>query len=144
MSDTKWGGRFEETPDAQAAAFSASVDVDKRLAHEDIRGSIAHARMLGARGVLASDDVERIVAGLRQIEAEIEAGTFVWDAAAEDVHMNIEGTLTARIGDAGARLHTGRSRNDQVATDMRMWTRGACLATVGHIDVLLAVLVRRA
>jgi argininosuccinate lyase len=144
MSDTKWGGRFEQTPDAQAAAFSASVDVDKRLAREDIRGSIAHARMLGARGVLISEDVDRIVAGLTQIAAEIEAGTFVWDPAAEDVHMNIEGVLTKRIGDAGARLHTGRSRNDQVATDMRMWTRQACIATTGHIDVLLAVLVRRA
>jgi argininosuccinate lyase len=144
MSEKSWGGRFEQDLDAQAAAFSASVDVDKRLAPQDVRGSIAHARMLGARGVLEAQDVERIVAGLTQIAQEIEQGKFVWDPAAEDVHMNIEATLTKRIGEAGARLHTARSRNDQVATDMRMWTRDACHATCARIDELLAVLVLRA
>jgi len=144
MSDKNWGGRFQEDLDAQAAAFSASVDVDKRLAPDDIRGSIAHARMLGARGILDRADVERIEAGLRQIAGEVERGEFRWNPAQEDVHMNVESVLTERIGEAGARLHTGRSRNDQVATDMRMFTRDACRATAGRIDVLQAVLVQRA
>jgi len=144
MSDKSWGGRFAEELNAQAAAFSASVDVDKRLAPQDVRGSIAHARMLGARGILQSEDVERIVAGLTQIAGEIERGELKWDPAREDVHMNIEATLTERIGEAGARLHTGRSRNDQVATDMRVWTREACQRTSGLIDELLCVLWKRA
>ncbi len=144
MSDKSWGGRFEEDLDAAALAFSASVGVDKRLALEDIRGSIAHARMLGARGVLTPADTARILEGLEQLAQEIQAGRFRWDATKEDVHMNIEAELTARIGEAGGRLHTGRSRNDQVATDMRLWTREACLATAGRIDRLLCVLCVRA
>jgi argininosuccinate lyase len=144
MSDKSWGGRFEQDLDAAALAFSASVDVDKRLAKQDIRGSIAHARMLGARGILSQADAARIIAGLEQIAREIEAGTFEWDTSKEDVHMNVEATLTARIGEAGGRLHVGRSRNDQVATDMRMWTREACHATTGRIDALLCVLCARA
>lgn len=144
MSDKSWGGRFDQDLDAQAAAFSASVDVDKRLYDEDIRGSIAHARMLGSRGILSQEDVARIVSGLTQIANECAAGTMVWDPAREDVHMNIEATLTERIGDAGARLHTARSRNDQVATDMRMWTRDACRALATRIDEVLAVLALRA
>ncbi|HET6331691.1 MAG TPA: argininosuccinate lyase [Polyangiales bacterium] len=144
MSDKSWGGRFQEDLDAQAAAFSASVDVDKRLAPFDIRGSIAHARMLGARGILATEDVEKIESGLRELAGEIERGEFQWNPAQEDVHMNIEAALTERIGEAGARLHTARSRNDQVATDMRMFTRDACRATAGRIDALQAVLVQRA
>ncbi len=144
MSDKSWGGRFDQDLDAQAAAFSASVDVDKRLYPQDIRGSIAHARMLGARGIISNEDVERIVGGLSQLAKEGEAGTLVWDPAREDVHMNLEATLTERIGEAGARLHTARSRNDQVATDMRMWTRDACIATTGRIDQMLGVLALRA
>jgi argininosuccinate lyase len=144
MSDKAWGGRFAEEPAELAARFSASVDVDKRLAPQDIRGSIAHARMLGARGILAQDDVARIVAGLERIATEVEAGQLVWDPAREDVHMNIEALLTERIGEAGGRLHTGRSRNDQVATDMRLWTREACHATMARIDRLMGVLQRRA
>jgi argininosuccinate lyase len=144
MSEKSWGGRFAEELSAQAAAFSASVDVDKRLASHDIRGSIAHARMLGARGILSAADVEKIIQGLSDIGAEIARGELRWDAAREDVHMNIEATLTERIGDAGARLHTGRSRNDQVATDMRMFTRDACHATNLRIDELVCVLLVRA
>jgi argininosuccinate lyase len=144
MSDKNWGGRFEQDLDAAALAFSASIDVDKRLAPQDIRGSIAHARMLGARGIISQDDADRIVAGLAQLAQEIESGAFVWDASKEDVHMNVEVALSARIGDAGARLHTGRSRNDQVATDMRMWTREACIASAARIDALLCVLCERA
>ena len=144
MSDSSWGGRFEEALDAAAAAFSSSVEFDKRLAEQDIAGSIAHAQMLGDRGVLSREDVARIVAGLEEIAGEVRAGTMPWDPAKEDVHMNVESRLTDRIGDAGARLHTGRSRNDQVCTDMRMWTRTACEQTARRIDVLLSVLWRRA
>jgi argininosuccinate lyase len=144
MSNKSWGGRFDQSPDAAAARFSASVDVDKRLADQDIRGSIAHARMLAARGILSADDAQRIEQGLTQIRTEIEAGTFPWDAAREDVHMNIEAVLTERIGEAGARLHTARSRNDQVATDMRIWTREACLHSAQRIDALLSVVLVRA
>jgi len=144
MSTKSWGGRFEEELDAQAAAFSASVDTDKRLGLQDVRGSIAHARMLGARGILKAEDVELIIAGLERIGAEIERNQLQWDPAREDVHMNIEATLTQRIGDAGARLHTGRSRNDQVATDMRIYTREACQRSMGLIDEFVAVLVLRA
>jgi argininosuccinate lyase len=143
MSDKSWGGRFDQDLDAAALAFSASVDVDKRLAAQDIRGSIAHARMLGARGIISREDAERIIAGLQQVEAEIQSGAFAWDPAKEDVHMNVEVALSARIGEAGARLHTGRSRNDQIATDMRMWTREACFATAARIDALLCVLCVR-
>ena len=144
MSEKSWGGRFAEELDARAAAFSASVDVDKRLAPYDVRGSIAHARMLGARGILNADDVQRIVDGLTQLGGEIERGELRWDPAREDVHMNIEATLTERIGEAGARLHTGRSRNDQVATDMRLFTREACQRTSARIDEFVCVLVKRA
>ncbi|MEY4576664.1 MAG: hypothetical protein RL701_1367 [Pseudomonadota bacterium] len=144
MSTKSWGGRFEEELNAQAAAFSASVDTDKRLGPQDVRGSIAHARMLGARGILQPDDVQRIIEGLQQIGGEIERGELRWDAAREDVHMNIEATLTERIGEAGGRLHTGRSRNDQVATDMRLFTREACQRTCQLIDEFLCILVVRA
>jgi argininosuccinate lyase len=144
MSEKNWGGRFDEDLDAAAVRFSASIDVDKRLAPQDIAGSIAHARMLGARGIISADDATRIIAGLQQLAAEIEAGRFQWDASKEDVHMNVESALSANIGEAGGRLHTGRSRNDQVATDMRLWTRSACHATVGRIDELCCVLWARA
>jgi argininosuccinate lyase len=144
MSNKSWGGRFDESPDAAAVAFSTSVDVDKRLAPEDIEGSIAHARMLGARGILDQADVAKIIAGLTQLGKEVDAGTVQWDPAREDVHMNLESVLTERIGDAGARLHTGRSRNDQVATDMRLWTKRACHDTALRIDRFLCVLHARA
>ena len=144
MSDKNWGGRFEEDLDAAALKFSASVDVDSRLWRQDIAGSIAHARMLGARGILSADDVTKIVEGLQRIAAEIEAGRFSWDSSKEDVHMNVESALSAAIGEAGGRLHTGRSRHDPVATDMRLWTRDACHATAQRIDELLCVLHARA
>ncbi|MBW2225523.1 MAG: argininosuccinate lyase, partial [Deltaproteobacteria bacterium] len=113
-----------------AARFSASVDVDGRLWQQDIDGSIAHVRMLAAQNILPAGDAKQIVAGLETIRASIEGGEFDWDEAKEDVHMNIEAALTSAIGDAGGRLHTGRSRNDQVATDMRLWTRQACGSVV--------------
>jgi argininosuccinate lyase len=139
MSKKARTGRFEGEVDARARAFSASVDVDRRLAGEDVRGSIAHARMLADRGIIPRDDADAIVAGLERLHGEIRDGHFTWDPAREDVHMNIEAALTERIGAAGGRLHTARSRNDQVATDMRMWTRGACARTQAGIDALLSV-----
>src|SRR5690606_23562290 len=144
MSDKAWGGRFDEELDALAARFSASVDVDKRLADVDVRGSIAHVRMLASRGIVSADDASRIEAGLRQIGDEVARGVMRWDPAREDVHMNVEALLTERIGEAGGRLHTGRSRNDQVATDMRLFTREALHATARRIDRFLSVLVVRA
>jgi argininosuccinate lyase len=144
MSEKAWGGRFEQELDALAARFSASVGFDQRLGLVDVRGSIAHARMLAAQGVLSEDDAARIVAGLTQIAGEIERGEMRWDPAREDVHMNVEALLTERIGEAGGRLHTGRSRNDQVATDIRLWTREAIDDTAARIDRLLAVIAARA
>lgn len=144
MSEKAWGGRFEQELDAIAARFSASVDVDGRLWPQDIDGSIAHVRMLAARRILSADDADRIEAGLEQLRTTIEAGNFNWDASKEDVHMNIEAALTEAIGDAGGRLHTARSRNDQVATDMRLWTREACHSVARDIDALLEVLADQA
>jgi argininosuccinate lyase len=118
-----WGGRFNEPVDTFVARFTASVGFDHRLAQQDIQGSLAHAKMLASAGVLTAEELELINSGLQQIAAEIEAGTFDWSIALEDVHMNIEAALTERIGIVGKKLHTGRSRNDQVATDIRLWLR---------------------
>ena len=141
---TAWGGRFSQELDAGAAAFLESVSFDRRLAEEDISGSLAHADMLASIGVLSDSDLASIRRGLGAIRAEIRAGTFTWDVAKEDVHMNIESSLTAREGDVGARLHTGRSRNDQVATDMRLWARDACARVGRSLDRLALTLVTRA
>ena len=121
MTKTAWGGRFAEDTHDLAVRFSESVSFDSQLAMEDIEGSMAHARMLAKIGVLEAEECERILGGLEVIRGEIEAGTFEWDISKEDVHMNIESRLTRDIGDAGGKLHTGRSRNDQVATDMRLY-----------------------
>jgi argininosuccinate lyase len=118
-----WSGRFNEPVAELVKRYTASVDFDKRLAFFDIQGSIAHARMLGAQGIIDMQDVASIEHGLEEILQEIEAGTFTWLLDLEDVHLNIEKRLTDKIGDAGKRLHTGRSRNDQVATDVRLWLR---------------------
>ncbi len=144
MSEKAWGGRFDQELDAVAARFSASVDFDSRLGPVDVRGSIAHARMLADRGVITADDAAKIEAGLKTIGAEIERGEMKWDPAKEDVHMNVESLLTSRIGEAGGRLHTGRSRNNQVATDMRLWTREALDDTAARVDRVLAVIAARA
>ena len=133
-SQKLWGGRFAETTSALVERFSESVSFDARLYRQDIRGSQAHARMLGKVGVLSSADVDAIVSGLDGILADIEAGRFEWKTELEDVHMNIEAALTARIGDAGKRLHTGRSRNDQVATDLRLYVRDVIDELVPLID----------
>jgi argininosuccinate lyase len=144
MSEKLWGGRFDKELDQKAAEFSASVDVDQRLALADIRGSIAHARMLGRQGIIAAAEADKITAGLQTLARRIEEGAFTWDPAKEDVHMNIESALIESIGETGGRLHTGRSRNDQVVTDMRLWTREACWASSRRIEELLAVLFTRA
>ena len=148
QSNAAWGGRFQESTDAFVATFTASVGFDRRMALEDIRASRAHARMLGACAVLAKEEVAAIEKGLGQIEEEVRAGTFVWEVALEDVHMNIERRLIALIGDAGKRLHTGRSRNDQVATDIRLYTRAAIdqvlVAIEGLQSALLALAEREA
>lgn len=124
MTDKKlWAGRFSEPTDSFVEAFTASVEVDQRLAPYDIQGSIAHANMLAKQGILTNDERDAIISGLERILAQIEAGEFNWSVALEDVHMNIEAALTEDIGDAGKKLHTGRSRNDQVATDVRLWLR---------------------
>lgn len=118
-----WDGRFIDSTHALVEAFTASVGLDRRLYRHDIAGSIAHAKMLAHVGVLSAQECEAIVRGLKDIEAEIDAGQFAWSAELEDVHMNIEARLIARIGEAGKKLHTGRSRNDQVATDLRLFLR---------------------
>lgn len=140
-TNSAWGGRFQESTDAFVAAFTASVGFDQRLAQEDIAGSRAHAAMLVKQGVLSEADGEAIARGLDAIADEIARGEFVWDTALEDVHMNIEKRLTDRIGDAGKRLHTGRSRNDQVATDIRLYARAAIERILGEIRRLQAAIV---
>ena len=121
-----WGGRFERGPAAIMEEINASIDVDKRLWREDIEGSKAHAAMLASAGVISGEDASKITAGLDEIAAEIAAGAFPFSAALEDIHMNIEARLKEKIGAPASRLHTARSRNDQVATDFRLYIRRAC------------------
>ncbi|MGM0564871.1 MAG: argininosuccinate lyase [Pseudomonadota bacterium] len=131
-----WGGRFNEPTDAFVEAFTASIQFDQRLYRHDIAGSRAHARMLGKVGVLEESEVELILQGLDEIEAEIERGEIEWSVSLEDVHMNIEARLTDKIGIAGKKLHTGRSRNDQVATDIRLYLRDEIDAILVEIERL--------
>jgi argininosuccinate lyase len=146
MSDAKtpWGGRFEKSPAKFLAEFGNSLPVDKRMWAEDIRGSIAHARMLAKQGVITEADADAIESGLSAIYREIKGGTFVWDLGDEDVHMAIERVLTERIGPAGARLHTGRSRNDQVATDARLYAKRAAVELAEGVMSLRRALVKLA
>jgi argininosuccinate lyase len=147
-TDKPWGGRFTESTDAFVETFTASVSFDWRLYRYDIAGSRAHARMLAKVGVLTEAERDAILNGLDQIETDIEEGTFNWSVAREDVHMNIEARLTALIGEAGKKLHTGRSRNDQVATDMRLYLRdqvhAACAQLVRLQEGLLTLAEREA
>ncbi|MDK4574695.1 argininosuccinate lyase [Kingella kingae] len=124
MQDNKtWSGRFNEPVSELVKQYTGSIDFDKRLAHWDIQGSLAHAQMLHEAGVLSAQDLAEIQRGMAEIKADIDSGSLQWSLDLEDVHMNIERRLTDKIGDAGKRLHTGRSRNDQVATDIRLWLR---------------------
>ncbi|BBA68705.1 argininosuccinate lyase [Geobacter sulfurreducens] len=139
-----WGGRFSEPTDQFVEEFTASIDFDKRLYHQDIRGSIAHARMLGKQGILPMAEVEKIVTGLQEVLARIEAGKFDFSVALEDIHMNIEARLTEKIGEAGKRLHTGRSRNDQVALDIRLYLRDEIVEISAYLDMLVDSLIYQA
>ena len=136
-----WSGRFAEPLSERVARFQASVGFDRRLADADIDGSLAHARMLAARGVITHDDLAAIERGMREIRAEIRVGRFAWSIGDEDVHLNIEKRLTALVGEPGKRLHTGRSRNDQVATDLRLWLRREIDATAERLWRLRTALV---
>ena len=142
-SDTEkpWGGRFTTPTDAFVERFTASVAFDRRLYAHDIAGSIAHADMLAAQGILSAGERDAIVDGLNAIHSEIEAGSFTWSVALEDVHMNIERALVERIGDIGKKLHTARSRNDQVATDIRLFVRESIDAIVTGLTGLMSRLV---
>ena len=136
-----WGGRFSEATDEFVEQFNASVDVDRRLYKQDILGSKAHIRMLTHIGMFSDDDCDTLIEALDTIEAEIDADSFVWDPELEDVHMNIEARLIELVGDIGKRLHTGRSRNDQVATDMRLYLRDAIDAIDLQLEKLQQVIV---
>jgi len=120
-----WGGRFSDENDARVAEFTRSIEIDRELAADDLAGSIAHVRGLGRAGLLTADEVDALVEGLEGLGRELEAGTIAWDPALEDVHLNLEAALDDRIGSVAGKLHTGRSRNDQVATDLRLWLRRA-------------------
>ncbi|WP_417519188.1 argininosuccinate lyase [Minwuia sp.] len=136
-SNTMWGGRFEGGPARVMEKINASIGYDRRFYTQDIRGSIAHATMLADQGILTRDDLDRIVEGLNTILREIEEGRFKFSAALEDIHMNVESRLRELIGDAAGRMHTARSRNDQVATDFRLWIRD----TIDRIDAMLVELI---
>ncbi len=137
-SNPQWGGRFRLASADILQRINASIDIDRKLWRQDIEGSRAHARMLARTGVLSEADAAAIEEGLAEIEAEIEGGRFSFETALEDIHMNIEARLAERIGEPGRRLHTGRSRNDQVATDFRLWVRDA----IDRIDAALAAAMR--
>ena len=142
--DKLWGGRFTQPTDKFVEEFTASIQYDKRLYHQDIRGSVAHARMLGKQGIIPLEDVEQIVHGLQAILEQIEAGKFDFSISLEDIHMNIEARLSAAIGEAGKRLHTGRSRNDQVALDIRLYLRDEIIEITTYIDLLIDALLTQA
>ena len=143
MASKPWGGRFGEKTDRRVEEFTESISFDRRLFEHDIRGSIAHAEMLAHVGLITHDECQQIVRGLSEIRAEIEAGQFAFVLEREDIHMHVEAALIERLGDVGRKLHTARSRNDQVATDVKLWTRDA----LDRIDARLLALqtgVRRA
>jgi argininosuccinate lyase len=133
-----WGGRFGEDNDERVADFTRSIDVDAELAIDDLRGSVAHVRGLGRAGLLTDDEVAQLVDGLEDLARDVEAGTIDWDPALEDVHLNLEAALAERIGPLAGKLHTGRSRNDQVATDLRLWLRRA----IDRLDGAIAEMER--
>jgi argininosuccinate lyase len=139
-----WSGRFAQPVDEQVKRFTASVSFDRRLAKHDIAASLAHAQMLAAQGNLAKRDLAAIQKGLAKIAREVAAGTFAWSLDYEDVHLNIEKRLTALVGEAGKRLHTARSRNDQVATDLRLWLRDEIDLIDKHLAALERALVEQA
>ncbi|NBN65541.1 argininosuccinate lyase [Microvirga tunisiensis] len=144
MSNRMWGGRFAEGPDAIMEEINASIGFDQKLYRQDIEGSKAHVRMLAAQQIVAGEDAEKIAAGLDTILAEIESGTFTFSRALEDIHMNVEARLAELIGAPAGRLHTARSRNDQVATDFRLWVRDTLDTLDGQLAELLVALAEKA
>ena len=139
-----WGGRFAAGPGALMQAINVSIGFDRRLAAQDIAGSKAHSDMLAKQGIITAEDRDAIHAGLDEIKAEIEGGTFPWSEELEDIHLNIEARLKDKIGEAGGRLHTGRSRNDQVATDFRLWVREHLVLFQNQLTALISALVDQA
>ncbi len=139
-----WGGRFAEGPDAIMQAINASIGFDRRLYAQDIRGSRAHAAMLAATGILTDSDAQAIREGLLTVLSEIETGVFPFRVELEDIHMNVEARLKELIGEPAGRLHTARSRNDQVATDFRLWVRDQCDAAIGGLEQLVRTLLGQA
>ena len=135
-----WQGRFQKTLDPKTNDFNSSIAFDSRMYKEDIEGSIAHSSMLCAQGIISPDDLAKIVDGLNAIKSEIESGTLEIDPNSEDIHTFVEGELTKRIGSAGKRLHTARSRNDQVALDIRLYLRKECDRVYALITDLIKVL----
>jgi argininosuccinate lyase len=144
MSNTMWGGRFATGPAEIMEEINASIDFDRKLAAQDIAGSLAHVAMLAAQGVVEQADADAIAAGLKQVKGEIEAGTFTFSRALEDIHMNVESRLAAIVGPAAGRLHTARSRNDQIALDFKLWVRETIDALDGQIADLQRALATRA
>lgn len=142
-TNASWGGRFSGEPAAIVQAFTDSQHYDRQLYEQDIRASMAHAAMLGRQGIIAPDEAQEIIRGLQQIKDEIERGEFVWQTRLEDVHMNIESRLTEVIGEAGKKLHTGRSRNDQVGLDFRLYVSQACRQWQSLLTNLVSVLYER-
>ena len=144
MSNKMWGGRFETGPDVIMEEINASIDFDRKLAHQDIAGSKAHVAMLAEAGIVSADDAVMIRNGLDSIKSEIDSGTFAFSRALEDIHMNIESRLAELIGPTAGRLHTARSRNDQVAVDFRLWVRDTIDALDGQLAGLQKVLAQKA
>jgi len=143
-ANSMWGGRFATGPDAIMTAINASISFDQRLYAQDIAGSRAHAAMLAQQGIISAEDATAIRDGLLTILSEIEAGRFQFSEALEDIHLNIESKLTEMIGEAGKRLHTGRSRNDQVAVDFRLWVRDQCDAAITGLTALMRAFLAQA
>ena len=143
-ANAMWGGRFSAGPDAIMEAINASISYDQRMARQDIDGSRAHASMLAATGVITEQDAEAIHEGLTQVLSEIEGGTFAFSAALEDIHMNVESRLKEIVGEPAGRLHTARSRNDQVATDFRLWVRDQMDAAIDGLEALIRALLSQA
>lgn len=143
-ANSMWGGRFAAGPDAIMEAINASIGFDQRMSAQDIRGSRAHAAMLAAQGIISPSDAEAIREGLLTVLSEIEGGRFTFSTALEDIHMNVEARLKALIGEPAGRLHTARSRNDQVATDFRLWVRDQCDAAVQGLRALIGALLAQA
>ncbi|MFN8828767.1 MAG: argininosuccinate lyase [Labrys sp. (in: a-proteobacteria)] len=144
MSNKMWGGRFESAPAAIMEEINASIDFDKRLWSQDIRGSLAHVAMLAEQGIVSRDDMQAITRGLEAIRGEIESGAFTFSRALEDIHMNVEARLAEIVGPAAGRLHTARSRNDQVATDFRLWVRDAIDEIDAQLKDLMTALAEKA